>query len=372
MQTKSCRLVYLDWLRVVAISGIFLFTAARPFTQHATGAAPEKIDYMLNSSCIPLLFFISGAAAVHMALKRSRTKMILLWIRRLLAPIITGLFLLLPPLIYLDQQKTGHHFWSYYAIAIRLALHPANWHHLWVIICLALNMMLMIPLFRWQRTASARRFQQRLLWFAAGKRIFLLLLPVAVTFIAGLLLGYPGYILVILYWWLLLLLGYCCMLQPALMNSLQRNRRCSFILLLVAVSLVIAGHRCHTGPLVAVFVEPVHAGLWVFCLTGYGKKYLDQDLPIRHYANLFAWPFYLLQQPLVVIIAAFVMHREYPPALGYTFVVLSTYLFALLIFHLLIKPFVLTRFFFGVKPGTPPITTGKVVKVPTPPSDFFY
>ncbi|MBC9911389.1 acyltransferase family protein [Chitinophaga varians] len=374
MQIKTCRLAYLDWLRVVAILGIFLFTAARPFTRPATSAAPDQINYMLNSSCIPLLFFLSGATSLHMALKRNNAKMTLLWIRRLLAPLLTSLFGLLPLLIWLSQWESGNPgtYWSYYRTAVGLALHPGNWYHLWVIVCLTIYMVMMIPLFRWLRTASARRFQQSLLWFVPGRRIFLLLLPVAAVFIIGLLLGFPGPLLVFLYWWMLLVLGFFCMLQPELMDSLEHNRRYSLILLLMTVSFVVAGQNYHVSPLVAMLTEPVHAGLWVFCLTGYGKKYLHQEHRLRNYANLFIWPFYLLQQPLVIIIAGFVANWQYPPLLEYIFVMLSTWLFGILLFNLLIKPFVITRFFFGVKPATPPVTTGKVVKVQMPQSEFFY
>nr|WP_295873212.1 acyltransferase family protein [uncultured Chitinophaga sp.] len=368
MQTKTCRLAYLDWLRALAILGIFLFTAARPFTHS------DKIDYMMNSSFIPLLFFLSGATSLHMALKRNNSRMILLWIRRLLAPLLTGLFLLLPLLLWLEQPETGHRegFMSYYMTAIRRALHPANWHYLWVVVCLAFYMIMMTPLFRWLRTAPARKFQQSLYWFVPGQRIYLLLLPVAIVFVTGLLTGTSGYVLVILYWWLLLVIGFFCMLQPALMDSLERNRHYSLLALLIAVALVMAGHRYQAGSLVALLVEPFHAGLWVFCLTGYAKKHLDREHRLRTYANLFAWPFYLLQQPLVIIIAGFLTDQRLSPVIAYLFVVLSTWLSAVLVFNLLIKPFVITRFFFGVKPGTPPVTTGKVVKVPMPQSDFFY
>lgn len=368
MQTKTCRLAYLDWLRISAILGIFGFTAARPFSPS------DKIDYMMNSSFIPLLFFLSGATSLHMALKRNNAKMVLLWIRRLLAPLLTGLFLLLPLLIWLGQPETTHSegFTSCYATAVGQALHPANWHYLWVVVCLAIYMVLMTPLFRWLRTASARKFQQLLYWFVPGQRVYLLLLPVAATFITGLLTGASGYILVILYWWLLLMTGFFCMLQPELMNSLERNRHYSLAALLIAVALVITGHHYHADSLAALIVEPFHAGLWVFCLTGYGKKHLDHDHRLRTYTNLFAWPFYLLQQPLVIIFAGFVPEQRFSPVIVYLFVVLSTWLAAVLIFNLLIKPFVITRFFFGVKPGTPPVTTGKVVKVPMPGSDFFY
>ncbi|NML36603.1 acyltransferase family protein [Chitinophaga sp. G-6-1-13] len=374
MQPKTCRLAYLDWLRTLAILGIFLFTAARPFTPPATSAQPDQVNYMLNSSCIPLLFFLSGATSLHMALKRNNTKLILLWIRRLLAPLLTSLFGLLPLLIWLSQWESGNPgtFWSFYGAAVKLALHPANWYHLWVVICLALYMVMMIPLFRWLRTASARKFQQSLLWFVPGQRIFLLLLPVAAIFITGLLLGSSGHLVVFVYWWLLLVLGFFCMLQPELMDSLERNRRYSLVLLLIAVSFVIAGQNYHAGSLVALLIEPVHAGLWVFCLTGYGKKYLHREHRLRAYANLFVWPFYLLQQPLIIIIAGFVLNWQYPPVLEYIFVALSSWLLAIMIFNVLIKPFVITRFLFGVKPGTPPITTGKVVKVQMPQSEFFY
>ncbi|WP_212001566.1 acyltransferase family protein [Chitinophaga sp. HK235] len=374
MHTHTCRLAYLDWLRVLAILGVFLFTAARPFTPGIPGPLPDRIDYMLNSSCIPLLFFISGAVSLHMALKRNKTKMVLLWIRRLLIPLITGMLLLLPPLIYLEQTQTGNQksFWQFYPTAVRMALRPENWHHLWVIFCLAIYMVLMIPLLNWTRTVAARKAQQRLLVLAAGRRVYALLLPIAGLFAASIVLQLPGYATSFLYWWMLLLTGFCCMLQPQLMDSLERNRRCSLLLLLIAIITIIILRHFDPQGWLQIMLEPLHAGLWVFVLTGYGKKYLDLEHPLRPYANLFAYPFYMLQQPLIMLISGYVMQWEYPMVMEYIFVVLSTYLIAIVVFNLLIKPFVLTRFFFGIKPGTPPVVTGKVVKVPMPPSEFFY
>jgi glucan biosynthesis protein C len=167
---------------------------------------------------------------------------------------------------------------------------------------------------------------------------------------------------------LFLLTGFICILQPKLMDSLERNRR--FALTVGFLSLMaweyMRWNKIEPGYQQWVFhsnlfnnlftaLRPTIAWGWVLALVGYGKHYLNRTHKILNYLNQAVYPFYILHQTVIVLIVYYIVQVPNESILSkYIYTVGITFFVTVLIYHLLIRPFGVTRFLLGMKPKDKP------------------
>ncbi|HTK22151.1 MAG TPA: hypothetical protein VL442_21680, partial [Mucilaginibacter sp.] len=229
------------------------------------------------------------------------------------------------------------------------------------------------PMFGWMISPKSDEFKEKLAAMAKGKWVYLLMLPGIVWF--ALLseklpetndLAHDGCYFV--YWLLFLLAGFICILQPKLMDSLERNRR--FALSIGFVSLMIwecmRWNKIEPGysnwPFHSVIFDYLFAALrpaiawgWVLALVGYGKHYLNKKHVILNYLNQAVYPFYILHQTVMVLVVYYIVQTQNESILSkYIYTVGITFFVSVLIYHLFIRPYALTRFLFGMKPKDKP------------------
>ena len=89
----------------------------------------------------------------------------------------------------------------------------------------------------------------------------------------------------------------------------------------------------------------------VLTAVGYGKKYLNKPNPVLNYINQAVYPFYILHQTVIVILAYYVVRAPDGVGLKYFFTVVATFFISMSVFHLFIKPYPVMRFLFGMKPA---------------------
>jgi TonB-dependent SusC/RagA subfamily outer membrane receptor len=89
--------------------------------------------------------------------------------------------------------------------------------------------------------------------------------------------------------------------------------------------------------------------MWVFTSLGYGKQYLNRGSRILTYANTAVYPFYILHQTVIVIIAFYVVQTNDEASLKFLFLLFACFFITILIYHLFIRPFNIMRFLFGMK-----------------------
>jgi glucan biosynthesis protein C len=145
---------YIDWLRVIATSGIFLFRNSRVYDYgdwsikniQTTLFATQFVEFM-NTWMMPLFFVLSGAS-VYFSL-RSRTGSSFLKERffRIMIPwLVTGMFIMGPIQVYLERLSHGqfegnffqflpHYFDGLYGFGGNFAFHGM---HLWYLMQLSI------------------------------------------------------------------------------------------------------------------------------------------------------------------------------------------------------------------------------------------
>ena len=393
METSK-RQTYLDWLRIISILGVLLFHSAMPYVaedgwhikNHQTSNLMMESNHFLHLFRMPLLFFISGTVSFYMMQRRSTLSFIGLRFRRLFIPLLVGMFLIVPPQIYMERLAGGYKgsFWDWYPSVFNFVPYPKgsfSWHHLWFIAYLFLYDLMFAPMFAWMISAKSDAFKQKLAAMANGKWVYLLMLPGIIWFalLSDLLpetndLVHDGCFFV--YWLLFLLAGFVCILQPKLMDSLEWNRR--FALSIGFVSLMV--WECMRWNKVEPFyanwpfrsvvfkylfiaLRPTIAWAWVLALVGYGKHYLNRKHSILNYLNQAVYPFYILHQTVIVLVVYYIVQTQNESILSkYIYTVGITFFVSVLIYHLFIRPYALTRFLFGMKPKDKPSPVMKVGK----------
>ncbi len=385
--TYSChkagagRQAYLDWLRAASIVGVLFFHAAMPFVSEwgwhiknkETSRLLLEFNFWLSRFRMPLLFFISGTVSYYMLQKKSGLKFIGLRFRRLLIPLIFAMLVIVPPQVYLERLSQGFNcnYIDFYKTIFTTGPYPKgnfSWHHLWFIAYLFVYDVLCAPLFVWLIKMKGQNILQYLGFFAKNKRIYLLTVPSIILY-AALYFKYPETNNLvedwgrIFYWLLFLLAGFIFIAYPALMESLRRNRRFSLGLAMLSFIIISYFRWNNLEPWDTDtawelgYAKNFYIGLWgatawfwMFAAIGYGKEYLNKRLSILDYINKAVYPFYIIHQTVIVIIAYYVVKTDDNVLLKYLFTCLLSLFLSIMLYHLFIRPFKLTRFLFGMKP----------------------
>jgi hypothetical protein len=341
---------------------------------HETSNLMFEFIFFLHLVRMPLLFFISGTVSYYMMQRRSSLNFIGLRFRRLFIPLLVGMFIIVPPQIYMERLAHGYkgNFWDFYPSVFNFVPYPKgsfSWHHLWFIAYLFVYDLIFAPVFAWLVSPKSDGFKQKLAALAKGKWVYVLAIPSVIwyTLFSYKLpetndLVHDGCYFV--YWLLFLLAGFICILQPKLMDSLERNRR--FALTIGFLSLLLMnylrwnkiepdGVNWHFQGDIFYYIfrgiRPIIGWGWVLALVGYGKHYLNRKHASLNYLNQAVYPFYILHQTVIVLIAYYIVQSPNESILSkYIYIVMITFFVTVLIYHLLVRPYALTRFLFGMKP----------------------
>jgi glucan biosynthesis protein C len=203
---------------------------------------------------------------------------------------------------------------------------------------------------------------------AKGKRVYLLMLPSVILYVL-LEMQYPETNDLVhdgcyfFYWLFFLLAGFICINFPALMDSLERNRQTSLtfaVITIIAINYfrwnklephnVFADYQHDVRTYLYIALYALTAWFWVFTAVGYGKRYLNKQHHVLSYVNQAVYPFYILHQTMIVILVYYVVQTNDTILMKYLFTVVVAFLLTMGIYHVLVRPFRVMRFLFGMKP----------------------
>ena len=190
----SARLYYLDWLRVIAIMGVFLFHAVHPFDffdWHIKNAeqsmAITVVMGLLFPWGMPFFFLIAGTGSWFALRRRTAGQYVGERVKRLLIPYITGCILLWPIMLYFQWR---HILWkgAWYGSFLEFVLiHRAGFSpmwfgevgfHLWFLGFLFCFSVLGLPIFLWMKSRSGQAALARLAGFCSHRGgILLFIVP---------------------------------------------------------------------------------------------------------------------------------------------------------------------------------------------------
>lgn len=329
------RLWFLDWLRVIAVFGVFVFHTLRPFDDadwHVKNAqTSEGISItiaFLGLWGLAFFFLLSGAGA-WLALRR-RTAVGFLKERslRLLVPFVIAYILLSPLQYFIEEHHKGRSTASLFGDAKTffsdLGGHAPLWlrdtYHLWFLVYLIQFAVLGLPLFLWLRGRSKDWLARR-----CRRRGSILLLAVPLVPVHLLLLAAPGpdhgwgeFI----FFFDFFVVGFLVMSDERLVAAVRRDAVPGLVLGIGAFVLgVVTGiidfldgwwddpgyswHYLWYSPLITFAVWG-----WLVAVVGGGMRLAAFQRPLPVPLARAAMPYFIVHQPIILAIAYFVVQWD--------------------------------------------------------------
>jgi len=369
-EQKQERQFYIDWLRILLIISVFLFHVGMIFntwTWHIKNS--EQFGGMLKQTMnflhlwrMPLLFMVSGAGTYYALGKRTPFQYLAERFRRLFVPLIAGIFILVPVQVYVEKISQFASLPDFYSHMFD-GIYPEgnfSWHHLWFIAYLFFISLIISPFLNYLRSDRFARI------ISGIERIVTRPLALNICVIPLLISQFllrpffePGtndFIhdwASIAYYILFFLMGYILIPVGSITESMYRSRYwylAEVIVLTVILFIVpaIAGNKFYdtqVWDISSIFLA------WSCAITviGFSKHSLNRNSAKRKLANEAIYPFYLLHQPVIVVIGYFIVQWDLPAALKAVIITSSSFTVFVLIYWFVIRPFNLFRLIFGMK-----------------------
>ncbi|HEX2591523.1 MAG TPA: acyltransferase family protein [Rhizomicrobium sp.] len=375
------RKYFLDWLRVSAFGFLILFHVGMlyvtwPFNLKSPRFLPEIEPWMtaLGAFRLPLLFFVSGVASRFLIARLGAGRFAADRLRRLLPVILFGMFVVIPPQTYIELVAKGvwHGdyltFWfTQYLPADQTLVRPLHktmptWDHLWFIVYLflyGLGFSLLFAVrsfFHPPLEGGSKNPKDFSGWGQHRIPVPLLLIAPALWLGATNLLiffKYPDTHALIGDWgahlkWIgMFALGTYCAGYDEFWIALRRMRLVS---LTIAAPLLAIQHFIN-DPWWSLF-NGLYAWPMICALAGFAAAHLNRPSAMLSHLNEAVLPIYVLHQPILLFSAYYLFPLHLPLPAEAAAITLITAAGCFLIYEVLIRPFALCRFLFGLKPRT--------------------
>jgi hypothetical protein len=331
---------------------------------------------------MPLFFMISGASTFFALKRRSNRQYSIERVQRLLIPFIIGSILLTPIQAYYemihkrlyfgtflnflsDGTILGFYFNRVRSVSFNPRIFGALGYHLWFLGFLFSFSLIAVPIYRWLNGENGSHFIEilvRLVNKRAG--IFLWVIPLALTQIV-LRPSFPDEHdwADFLFQFLFFVYGYILFLDQRFLKALKKNWW--FILVFSFVSSVLILSKVSASMMDPLSAPPsmidllikwgvfsINSWFWTISLLLFGMRYLDFINNWLKYGKQAIMPFFLIHQPVIIVIAFYVVQWDNSIVIKLLSVMGGSFLIILGIFELLIKRISILGNLLGVKRNT--------------------
>jgi peptidoglycan/LPS O-acetylase OafA/YrhL len=399
-QKHSERLYYLDWLRVVAILGVFYAHNADIFDTlywHVRQQGQQLTDWSVlgvfgGQWGMSLFFLLAGAGAWFTLSSRTSRQFIADRFKRLLIPFIFVSIVLSPIQAYVMSYyiASGYslyhgnllEFFNYFFQNIHigwdLSWLAAYGYHLWFLAYLFIISMLALPLLLYLRRERGSQFISRLAAFCerpAGLFVFALPTALVQIILWAPFPGYQGWADVSI-WLLIFVNGFILLADTRFEAAIRKQGKIFLPFCIVSVLMIVVSNYA------GVFSNLIHAPSysigyvlfhlllsiagWSFMISllYIGIRFLNIKNKAIQYASEAILPFYILHQPVIMITAFFILPWNLPSGVKFLIVSTVALIATLLLYELLIRRIKVLRMLFGLKTSKPRRTMHRHTHVP--------
>jgi peptidoglycan/LPS O-acetylase OafA/YrhL len=375
---ETVRLHYLDWLRVLAILGVFLFHAVHPFDESDWTIKNAELSMTVTAFLgllfpwgMPFFFLIAGVGSCFALRRRSAGQFAAERFQRLLIPFIVGCILLSPIMLYFQWKHVGLRglwqgpFWQY--VLLHRAGFSPRWfgeigYHLWFLAFLLCFSLLGLPIFLWLKGESGQTALASLARVCAQRGGILLLVIPLVLVRLGLKPFFPqeqdwGDFFYLMSFFVL---GFIVYAHEGFTRAIRRDSM--ILVVMVIVSTVAWVYLALTDESLDLWASPrtlrdfilwtvitINGWCWTTLMLFIGMRYLDFSNNWLKYGQEAVLPFFLLHQPVIVAIAFYVVQWDAGIAVKLLTVVLGSFAVTLAIYELIIRRIGPLRVLFGMK-----------------------
>lgn len=380
---KPDRLHYLDWLRVLAILGVFLFHAVHPFD--ATDWHIKNGDQSLLITLLfviflypwgmPLFFLLSGAGSWLSMRKRSWRQFARERVVRLFIPFLIGSILFMPLQAYLEWKHksqtdlfTGS--FSVFFINRGIGYQPGfsprifGWlgYHLWFLGFLFAYAVLTLPIKQWLKGDAGARFVDvvaRICDRRGGLLVFLLPLIMIQVLLRPFFLAehdWADFFITLIFY----LAGFILFSDDRFARSIRRDWPIMLVIGVISTLFFFAIGAMGVAMDWAVavgtpeffllwIVFSINSWCWTLAVLNIGLRSMNYTNKWLRYGQEMIMPFFLVHQPVIITIAFFVVQWELNLWLKLLIVVLSSFTISMSVYELLVKRIAPLRGLFGMK-----------------------
>jgi glucan biosynthesis protein C len=373
----------LDWLRILAILGVFIYHSLRFFdTQdwHLKNAIVHPgLDPLMKFFELwgmPLLFTISGAAVYYSLAGRPAGRFLRARAARLLVPLGAGVFTHAMWQVYLERSSHGlvsgsfiefipRYFNGLYGLGGNFAWMGL---HLWYLEVLFVFSLALLPAFVWLRKGKGKgfllsltdvlRFPGGVYFFAAPIMLISLLNPD--TILTARAFGGLSISICLLFF----LNGFFVVSNDRLYESIRTMRWVSLGSGMAATALIGAAYFRFGEPVfgTAYYTALISAfglcsWLWVLALLGFAAGRLRFPSRFLIYASEAVLPFYILHQPMLLAFGSLFIPASIPEVMRWAFLSAAAFVSSAGMYEFLIRRRGSVRFLFGLPAASTPSST---------------
>ncbi|HUV14665.1 MAG TPA: acyltransferase family protein [Acidobacteriota bacterium] len=364
----------LDWLRVLAFTLLILFHTGMMFNNwnwHVknpeTSSLLEYVMAFLNQWRMPLLFFISGAAVWFAMEKYSTARFSLERIKRLLVPLVFGMFVIIPPQVYFERRFQGEQFsslWEFYQTVLELHPYPEgnfSWHHLWYLPYILVFSFLMLPVFQFFKSDRGRQILRSGIERLSARSLYILgFVPIAISEVC-LRPFWPDNAHNLVDDWahftstlIIFCFGFALASSSRIWPRIERDRRRLLILGVVTMATIYLFRYGDfelpaLGTEIYRIVRSANIWFWILTILGFGSRYLRRDSAFLRYSNQVVYPFYILHQTITVAVGYYLVDWDAGIPIKFLVLATATFLGSWLLYEFPIKRINFIRPLFGLK-----------------------
>ncbi|MDQ6595083.1 acyltransferase family protein [Bacillus salipaludis] len=351
----------LDWIRVFATLAVFLYHCSmffNPFPWHVKNNQLDSGSILVFSLFIgawimPIFFAVSGISVTYALKNRPVTAFFKERLIRLGVPLVFGVFILTPHQIFLERianrQFNGsfldflpHYFDGIYLDFGGTGNFAFFGLHLWYLLVLLVFSFLTIPIFK--KIPISGRFSLVHLW----------LLPF-ILFASGLFKtqGLGGWDLV--FYLIVFIYGYYYFSSEAFKNNLQATIKIHMTLALISSAVYIVWFmKAYPQPgsveeIIFFAVRTINCWSLLLGIFFLADKYLSFTNRFLKYASEASMPFYVLHQPVIVLLGFFIRDLSWPIPVKLIFLISISFILIMIGYHFVVRRLSLLRFLFGMK-----------------------
>ena len=383
----AARLHYLDWLRVLAILMVFLFHAVHPFDfrdwQVKNVDQSEILTIILILLTLwgmPFFFLVAGAGSWFALQRRTARQYVSERFYRLFLPFIAGAILFSPLEYYCENMNKIQRgvltsfqgflsgFSAFDPLSLRFPGFSPRWfgvagYHLWFLGFLFSFALIALPFFLWLKRESGKT---SLSWMATvcEHRGGILLFTIPAAMVKCLLVplfpqehDWADFVFLLLFF----ALGFTLFADERFTRIIRRD----WLLLLTAGTVIVLG-------LVAMYLMGLPVITWgetpgiaefyvlqfltsaiAICYTltllFVGMRFLDYSNRWLRYGQEAALPFFVIHQPVIIVIAFFVVQWDAGILIKLPVVVLSSFAVSVGLYEVIVRRIRPLRLVFGMK-----------------------
>ena len=371
----STRLYYLDWLRVLAMLGVFFYHNSMLFNElgdwHIKNATTNIVATAYDAFTVQWgmpLFFILAGAGTYYALRVIRARQYALErTLRLLVPLIFGWLVIIVPqayyqAIFIGIDLSGNFFELY--VQYLKTLPDLEWFHLWFLEQLFIFSIITLPFFI-LLSKTKENFISRIVTIFENPWVLLTILVLSLALIDSFL--YPSG-----FWgnresggWniasnvLFYISGYLIFSNERVVETIKKYGWIAFITGIIGIVCLVTfyidvlknltEYYGTTGFILSQLIQAISTWSWLIVIISLASRYLTGTNKFLKYSNTAVLPFYILHQTVIIVIGFYVIQWNTGVGLKYLTISVSSFIVIMILYEFLIRRVNILRFLFGMR-----------------------